>query len=107
MELNLFRPRILLKNWHLKKTNNATLNGYISKARANSESKPTFSESSFNFLQKRVVFCTSTHIDTRQGALPPTTIGAARLAQRIKISKDKEPSSSTAQSLAPKKFPAT
>ena len=36
-----------------KKKNNATLNGCISKARANSESKLTFSESSFNFVQNR------------------------------------------------------
>ena len=41
-----------------KTTKNATLNGCISKARANSESKLTFSESSLNFLQNRVVFCT-------------------------------------------------
>ena len=34
----------------------ATLNGCISKATANSESKLAFSESSFNFLQNRVVF---------------------------------------------------
>ena len=42
----------------LKKTENATLNCFISKARANSESKLTFSESSFNFLQNKVAFCT-------------------------------------------------
>ena len=42
-----------------KTTKNATLNGCISKARANSESKLTFSESSFNFRQYRVgSFCT-------------------------------------------------
>ena len=40
-----------------KKTlKNEPLNGCISKARANSESKLTFSESSFNFLQNNV-FC--------------------------------------------------
>ena len=47
-----------LENWHLKKSKNATLNGCISKARANSESKLTFSDSSFNFLQNSVIFCT-------------------------------------------------
>ena len=41
-----------------KKTKNSALNGCISKARANSELKLIFSESSFNFLQNRVVFCT-------------------------------------------------
>ena len=41
-----------------KQTKKTTLNGYISKASASSESKLTFSESSFNFLQNRVVFCT-------------------------------------------------
>ena len=41
-----------------KKTKNATLNSFIANARANSESKLTFSESSFNFLQIIVVFCT-------------------------------------------------
>ena len=37
---------------------NPTLNGCISNARANSESKLTFSESLFNFFQNRVVSCT-------------------------------------------------
>ena len=46
------------KKLALKKKQNAALNRCISKARANSESKLTFSESSFNFLQNRVVFCT-------------------------------------------------
>ena len=41
-----------------KKQKNATLNSLISKARANSESKLIFSESPFNFLKNRVVFCT-------------------------------------------------
>ena len=40
------------------KKKNATLNGCISKARMNSESKLTFSKSSFNFIQKSIVFCT-------------------------------------------------
>ena len=41
-----------------KKNNKKHLNASISKARANSELKLTFSESSFNFLQNRVAFCT-------------------------------------------------
>ena len=40
------------------KTKIPTLNSYISKARANSESKLKFSESSFSFLQNNIVFCT-------------------------------------------------
>ena len=35
---------------------NPALNGHISKNRTNSESKPKFSESSFNFLQSSVNF---------------------------------------------------
>ena len=55
--LDLFRPGILWKIG-IKKKQNAALNRCISKARVNSESKLTFSESSFNFLQNRVIFCT-------------------------------------------------
>ena len=44
--------KLALKN----QQKNASLNGCISKARANSESKLTFSESSFNYLQYRVGF---------------------------------------------------
>ena len=55
----------------LKKSKDPILNYYISKTRTNSESKLNFSESQFNFLQSRVAFF------TRQGALPPTTPGAA------------------------------
>ena len=73
--VNPFRP---LKNWHLKKTKSATLNGCISKARANLESKLTFSESLFNFLQKRVVFCTLYPRGYTAGA------PAARRGQRVK-----------------------
>ena len=40
------------------KTKIPTLNSYISKARANSESKLKFSECSFSFLQNNIVFCT-------------------------------------------------
>ena len=60
-----------------KKKKNATLNGCISKARASSESKLKFLEISFNFLQNSVVFARSTHVGTREGALPPTNTGAA------------------------------
>ena len=41
------------ENLAFEKNKNATLKGCILKARANSESKLTFSESSFNFLQNR------------------------------------------------------
>ena len=52
--LNPFIAGIL---WKIsKKTRNAILNGSISKARTNSESKLTFSGSSFSFLWNRVVF---------------------------------------------------
>ena len=40
-----------------KKQKNATLKRFLSKARASSESKLTFSESYFYFLQNRVGFC--------------------------------------------------
>ena len=60
-----------------KKTKHATLNGCISKARANSGFKLTFSESLLSFLQNSVVFACFTHVDTRQGAPHPTTPGAA------------------------------
>ena len=51
---NPFLPRILSKiGIFLKKP--ATLNACISKARANSESKLTFWESSFNLLQKSLL----------------------------------------------------
>ena len=56
--LKPFSTGILWKIGILNKTKNATINGCISKASANSESKLPFSESSFNFLQNRVVFCT-------------------------------------------------
>ena len=57
--LNTFSPGILWKTSIKKpKKTPETLNGCISKARANSESKLTFSESSFNFLQNSVVFYT-------------------------------------------------
>ena len=60
-----------------KKPKHASLNGCISKAGANSESKLTFSESSFNFLQKRVVFCTL----YPRGYTEPLPV--ARQAQRV------------------------
>ena len=41
-----------------KKTGNQTLNGYISKTRANSASKLQLSENSSKFLQNSFVFCT-------------------------------------------------
>ena len=53
---NPFSRGILWKIGILKKNKKATLNGCISKARANSESKLIFSESPLNFLQNSVVF---------------------------------------------------
>ena len=51
--------REYFKKLELKKNNkNAALNGCISRARANSVSKLAFSESSFNSLQNKIVFCT-------------------------------------------------
>ena len=47
-----------MKDWHITKAKNGNLNGSISKARANSESKLTFSEGSFNFLKNKVLFVT-------------------------------------------------
>ena len=59
-----------MKNWHLKKTKKtAHLNGFISKARANSESKLTFLESSLT----RLFFACSIYVGTRQGGFPGTT----------------------------------
>ena len=55
-----FSTRILWKTDIKQKTKNVTFNGCISKARANSESKLTFSESSFNFLQKGLFSARST-----------------------------------------------
>ena len=49
--------KLVFKKNNQKK--NATLNGCISKARANSEFKLTFSESPFHFLQNSVVFSLS------------------------------------------------
>ena len=57
--LNPFRMGILRKIDNKGKTTiNATLKGFISKARANSESKLISSKSSFNFVTNTVVFCT-------------------------------------------------
>ena len=64
-----------------KKTKrNFESNGCISKARANSESKLTFSENSFNFLQNKVVFCTLRGLCPLQ---PPVPLPTARRAQRV------------------------
>ena len=54
--LNPFRPGYFEK-LVFKRARKATLNGYISKARASSESRLTFSESWLNFLRSKVVFC--------------------------------------------------
>ena len=75
--LNHSAPEYLEKLAIKKKTENGTWNGCISKARKNSESKLTFSESSFNFLEKSTVFCTLYPRGYTQGAPPPTTPDAA------------------------------
>ena len=65
-----------------KKAKNESLNGCISKTRANSESKLTCSESSFSFLQKSVVFCVIYSRGYTAGAPSPspatTPVAAAR-----------------------------
>ena len=69
---SLSKEELTHSAWELafkEKTKNATLNGCISKARANSESKLTFSESSLNFLQNSL-------------APPPTTVCAAASSSR-------------------------
>ena len=60
LNLILQNEKLAFKKLAFKKTTkNATLNRCISKARTNSESKLTFSECSFNFLQYRWgFFCT-------------------------------------------------
>ena len=60
-----------------KKAENATLTSCISKSRANSESKVTFPESSFNFLKKVFFSPRSSYLGTRQDVPLPTTPGAA------------------------------
>ena len=44
------QPRNILRNWHIRETKKANLNGFISKTNTNSQSKATYSESSFSFL---------------------------------------------------------
>ena len=76
--LNPFSTGILWKFRIKKKKKNATLNSLISKARANSESKLTFSESSFNFLKNIIAFCMLYPPGYSPVLLPP-----ARWAQRV------------------------
>ena len=77
--LNPFNMGNSLKIWHLKeKKKKLTLKSLISTARANSESKLTLSESSFNFLKNRVVFCELYPPGYSVVLLPPT-----RRAQRV------------------------
>ena len=49
-----------LKNWYLKKKKkeNPTLTCHVSKTKTNLESKRKFSESTVNFFQYNVIFCT-------------------------------------------------
>ena len=68
------------------KQKKATLNGCILKARTNSDSKLTFSESSFSFLQSRVVVLHALPIWVHgRGLRPynPVQLPAARWAQRV------------------------
>ena len=69
------------------KKKHATLNGCISKSRANSDSKLTFSESSFHFLQNKIVFCTLYPRGYTAGGSvplkPPVSLPAIRRAQRV------------------------
>ena len=87
--INPFSVGILRKIANKKKqTKNPTLNGYISKTRANSESKLKFSESSFKFLQNSVLFCTLYPREYTAGGSaplqPPVPLSAARGVQRFK-----------------------
>ena len=79
-----------MKIWHLKKTKGASFNGCISKARANSESKLTFSESSFNFFSKKGCFLyalpTWIHDRALHPLQSPVPLPVARRAQRVKSS---------------------
>ena len=76
----------ILKNWHLKKkTKNATLNGCIPKARANSKSKLTFAENSFNFLQKSVAFSSLYRLGYMAGGSAPyNTLCRCQRLDRLK-----------------------
>ena len=63
----------------LKKKQKATLDGYISKTRTNSESRLKFSESSPNFPQNSGFSAGSTHVGTRHGVsvVLKTQLGSA------------------------------
>ena len=84
--LNPFSTEILWKIANKKQTRKSTLNGYISKTRVHSESKLKLSKSSFKVLQNTLFFARSTHLGTRQRALPlqPTVaLPAAYGIQRV------------------------
>ena len=85
--LNPFSPEIIWKNANKKQTKNHTFNGYISKTRANSESKLELSESSFKFLQKSFVFWHALPTWLRP-IKPPVPLPAARSIQRVKQNKE-------------------
>ena len=86
--LNPFSPGILWKSGIFKKTEHATLNGCISKARTNSELKLTFSESSFNFLLKQSCFLDALPTWVHGRGLcplqPPGPLPTVRRTQRVK-----------------------
>ena len=73
--LNPFSLGILRKSGIWRKIKHAALNVCIAKARDNSESKLTFSESSFNFLH-------GTGLHPLQ---PPVPLPVTRPAQRVNI----------------------
>ena len=66
-----------------KKTKNSTLSDCISKTRANSEAKVTFSESSLDFRTMGRFFSRSIHVGTRQEARPPATPVLLLAASRV------------------------
>ena len=84
--LNPFSTGILWNIPFKKKAKNGTLNGCISKARANSESKLTFWESSFNFIQTGLFLARSTTWVHGMGLLllqSPVLLPGALLAKRV------------------------
>ena len=82
---NPFTTRILWKITNKKQTRNSTLNIYISKTRANSESKLKLPGSSFKFLQNSLVFCTRyPHGYMAGGSAPTTPCATTSSSQRWK-----------------------
>ena len=74
--LNPFTSGILGKIANKKQTRKPTSNGYISKTMLILESELKLSESSFQFLQKSLGFCTLYPRGYTEGGPTPTTPGA-------------------------------